>query len=143
MATSGISGFGTLLPWDSADLEEMTSITGPSETRGVIDLTSHDSPSSYKEFCAGLGDGGEISFEGNFISSDSAGQIAMHTDFQAGSTKTWIIKHPAWVDSSHEYPQITASGIVTALSINPGLDDKISFSGTIKVTGAPALTPAA
>lgn len=141
MTSSGISGFGTILTWDGEDIAELTSISGPSETRGTIDLTSHESGTgAYKEFCAGLGDGGEISFEGNFISTDSDGQIAMHTDFQAGDTKVWIIKHPAWVDSSHEYPQITGSGIVTAFVINPGLDDKISFSGTIKVTGKPALT---
>ena len=143
MATSAVSGYGTILTWDTADVEEMSNISGPSETAGTIDVTSHDSSDGYKEFIAGLRDGGDITFEGNFISTDSTGQIAMHTDFQAGSTKTWIIKHPAWVESSHEYPQITGSGIVTALSINPGLDDKISISGTIKVSGKPTLTAAA
>ena len=143
MTTSAVSGYGTILTWDNADVEEMSNISGPSETAGAIDVTSHDSSDGYKEFIAGLRDGGDITFEGNFISTDSTGQVAMHTDFQAGSTKTWIIKHPAWVETSHEYPQITGSGIVTAFNMGFPIDDKIPVSGTIKVSGKPTLTAAA
>jgi len=141
MTTAAVSGFGSLLSWDGVDLDEITSITGPGESRATIDVTSHDSPDSYMEFIAGLGDGGEISFEGNFIKGDTTGQIAMHTDFQAGSAKTWIIKHPAWVSSSAEYPQITGSGICTSFVIGAfPIDGKIALTGTIKVTGKPTLT---
>jgi len=138
--SSAVSGFGTKLNWDGVDLDELTSISGPSQSLDTIDVTSHDSTSAFKEFVNGLLDGGEISFEGNFVSGDSDGQIAMHTDFQAGSVKTWIIKHPAWVESSHEYPQITGSGYVTSFALSYPHDGKISVSGTIKVTGKPTLT---
>jgi len=143
MTTAAVSGNGTKLNWDGVDIAEPTSITGPSESAGSIDLSSHDSADAYKEFCAGMRDGGEISFELNFVSTDTTGQIAMHTDFQAGSTKTWIIKHPAWVSSSHEYPQITGSGHVTSFNVSFPDDDKISVSGAIKVTGKPVLTASA
>jgi predicted secreted protein len=73
------------------------------------------------------------------ITTDTNGQIAMHADFQAGSKKAFIIKLPGWVSSSHEYPQITGYGIVTAFSMNFPFDDKVSFSATIKVTGKPTL----
>lgn len=142
-ASAGVSGFGTLFNWDSVDIAELTNISGPSESAATIDVTSHDSDDGYDEFVAGIRSGGDISIEGNFISTDSTGQIAMHTDFQAGSKKTWIIKHPAWVSSSHEYPQITGSGIVTAFALGAPYNDKISFSATIKVSGKPTLTASA
>ena len=138
-ASAAISGFGTLLNWDSSDIAELTSISGPSETANTIDVTSHDSDDTYAEFVAGIRDGGEISFDGNVITTDTNGQIAMHTDFQAGSKKAFIIKLPGWVSSSHEYPQITGYGIVTAFGMNFPFDDKVSFSATIKVTGKPTL----
>ena len=136
--TSGVSGFGTKLNWDGADLAELTSISGPSESMDTIDLTSHDSTEAFREFVAGLHDGGEISIEGNFIKGDSTGQIAMHTDFQAGTVKAWIIKMPGWASA----PQIAGNGYVTAFSLDYPFDGKISFSATIKVTGKPVLTPA-
>ncbi len=139
-ASSGISGFGTLFSWGGSDIAELTNITGPGESAGTIDITNHDSDDGYEEFVAGIRSGGDISIEGNFISTDTTGQIALHTDFQAGSKKTWIIKHPAWVASSHEYPQISGSGIVTAFSMGAPYNDKLSFSATIKVSGKPTLT---
>lgn len=139
-ASSGESGFGTLLNWDSQNIAELSSISGPSETADTIDVTSHDSDDTYKEFVAGLRDGGDISFEGNLITTDTDGQIAMHTDFQAGSKKAFIVKFPDWVETTHEYPQITGNGIVTAFAADFPSDDKISLSGTIKVTGKPTLT---
>lgn len=138
MTSEAVAGFGTLLNWDTVDIAELTSISGPTETMDPIDVTSHDSPSAYREFVAGLRNGGEISIEGNFIKGDSTGQIAMHTDFQAGSVKAWIIKMPGWASA----PQVAGNGYITAFSISYPFEDKISFSATIKVTGKPVLTAA-
>lgn len=104
-----------------------------------IDLTSHDSVSAFREFAAGLRDGGEISFEGNFIKGNAAGQIAAHTDFQSGQARAWIIKHPGW---GAGVPQMSGNGFLTAFSLDYPYDSKISVSGTIKVTGKPTLAPA-
>ena len=139
MATSGVSAWNTQLEWNAEPLVELTSISGPSETMDPIDLTSHDSADAFKEFVAGLRDGGEISFEGNFIKGNAAGQIAAHTDFQAGTARAWIIKHPGWGGGT---PQISGNGLLTAFSMDYPFDGKISLSGTIKVTGMPTLAPA-
>ncbi|HUV56283.1 MAG TPA: phage tail tube protein [Dehalococcoidales bacterium] len=136
--TEAVSGFGTLLSWNGEDLAELTSISGPTESMDTIDVTSHGSASGFREFVAGLHDGGEISFEGNFIKGDSDGQIAMHTDFQTGQVRAWIIKMPGYASA----PGVAGNGYITAFSINYPFDDKISLSGTIKVTGKPVLTAA-
>lgn len=137
MASLAVSGKGTILVWNAQPVVELTSISGPTETMDTIDVTSHDSADAYREFIAGLRDGGDISFEGNFIKSDSTGQIAMYTDFQSGTKRTWTIKHPGWEAGK---PQISGEGYVTAFSMSYPFEDKISVSGTIKVTGRPLLT---
>jgi predicted secreted protein len=137
--TSGVSGYGTKLNWDEADIAELASISGPSQSMDTIELTSHGSADTFREFVAGLRSGGEISFEGNFIKGNALGQIAMHTDFQAGEKKAWIIKMPGW---SAGVPQISGYGYVTAFELSFPSDGKISISGTIRVTGMPVLAPA-
>lgn len=139
-ASSALAGMGTILHWDGADVLELTSISGPTQTMDPIDVTSHDSDDAFREFLAGLRNGGDISFEGNLIPTDTTGQVAMHADFQAGSKKAWKIKFPAWVASSHEYPEIDGDGYVTAFGPSFPYEDKISISGTIKVTGKPVIT---
>lgn len=137
--TAGVAAKGTLFNWATHDVAELTSISGPSESMDTIDLTSHDSTLAFKEFVAGLRDGGEITIEGNFILGDTNGQIAMHSDFQSGTAQTWIIKHPTWEDPGHLWPQVTASGLITAFELSYPMDGKIGFTATIKVTGKPVL----
>lgn len=49
------------------DVAEVFSITPPSETVDVIDVTHMQSPDSTREFIQGLMDPGEVSFEMNFV----------------------------------------------------------------------------
>ncbi|MDP2363717.1 MAG: phage tail tube protein [Ignavibacteria bacterium] len=133
----GVAGFGTKLTWNTVNLAELTNISGPSETMDTIDVSSHDSADRYKEFVAGLRDGGDISLEGNFIKGDTTGQVAMYADFQAGTKRAWIVKMPGWAAGK---PQIAGDGFITAFAISYPYEDKISFTATIKLTGKPTLT---
>jgi len=137
-ASDAVTAFGTQLYWDNAVILEVTSISGPSESMDPIDVTSHDSDDGFKEFIAGLHDGGEISFEGNCLVGDTTGQVAMHSDFQATTIKAWEIRFPTYASA----PKIAGNGFITAFSWSFPHDGKISFSGTIKVTGKPTYTPA-
>jgi predicted secreted protein len=134
--TSGYAARTSQLTWNSQDILELTSISGPAESQDTIDMTSHDSSDGFKEFAAGLRDGGEISFEGNFIPSDSTGQIAMHTDFQAGTVRAWTIVSPSTVFT------LSGNGYVTGWELTFPDDNKIGLKGKIKVTGKPTLTVA-
>lgn len=138
MASSGVAAWGTQFHWNDTHIAELTSISGPSETMDPIDLTSHDSPSTYREFVAGLRDGGEITIEGNFIKGDAAGQIDMHEDFQNGQAQSFELEMPNYDEND---PAYTGTGLITAFSLSFPFDDKISFSATIKITGKPTLTP--
>lgn len=134
---SAVAGFGSKLTWLATDVAELTSISGPSQSMDTIDVTSHDSADKFREFVAGLRDGGDITIEGNFIKGDASGQIAMHTDFQGGTVRAWIIKMPGWAAGK---PQMAGNGYLTAFEMSYPFEDKISFSATIKVTGKPVLT---
>ena len=131
---SGVSGFGTVLIWNYQKILELTNIGGVSQSRATIDVTSHDSPDGYQEFVAGLGDGGEIPLEGNFISSDANGQIALHTDIQGGTKRYCYIVFPMAQGGSMEGYAI-ATGFASAFPI----DNKIPLTGSLKVSGKPSM----
>jgi len=136
--SAAVTAFATVLWWDGAAILELTSISGPSESMDPIDVTSHDSDDGFKEFIAGLHDGGEISFEGMCIVGDSTGQVAMHDDFQATTIKAWEIRFPTYASA----PKIAGNGFITAFSWAFPHDGPITISGTIKITGKPTYTPA-
>lgn len=132
--TGAVSAFGTKLNWDGEDIAEVTSISGPTQKADTIEVTSHDSANAFKEFLAGLVDGGEITFEGNVDTADAAGLIAFNTDMQAREAKTCIITLPSSLGTW------TATAIATALEWNYAHDGAMKFSATVKITGKPVLS---
>ncbi len=131
-ASAGTSAFGTFLFWNGAKVLELSNISGPSETRNTIDVTTHDSDDQYAEYIAGVADGGEVTIEGNLITSDSKGQIAFHTDIQGGTKRTGFIVLPMALGKA-----FTFSGIATGFSGSYPYDDKASVSGGLKISGKP------
>jgi predicted secreted protein len=132
--TSAISAFGAQVNWNSVDIAEVISISGPSENTDSYDVTSHDSSNEFREFIAGLHDGGEVSFEANFKSSDTTGQIALHTDFQGGTSRTCQITLPDSLGN------ISGTAICTKFEFSFPVDGPARISCTIKYTGKPTLT---
>ncbi len=134
MTTAAISAYGAKINWDSVDLDEVISISGPSGSVDALDVTSHDSSNEFREYIAGLRDGGEVGFEMNFVSTDTLGQIAMHTDFQAGTAVTCQITLPDSLGN------ISGTAICTKWDWTFPHDGPVRISGTIKYTGKPTLT---
>ena len=126
------AGFGTILKYGAGTvIGELTNIGGPNQSADAIEVTNHQSPDGFREFIGGLKDGGEVTFEGNFLGGD-AGQVAIGASFISGAVESFVIVFPngyTW----------TFSGIVTAREVSPPMDDKLPFSGTIKISGKPVL----
>ena len=93
-ASVAVSAYGSTLTWNGTALAELTNITGPSMKVDTIDVTNFGSPNSFREFIVGLIDGGEVGIEGNFITSDTLGQVAFSTDFYARTSRTCVITGP-------------------------------------------------
>src|SRR5690606_33378621 len=80
MTTEAKIGHGTLFqinltPGNSPDqwdtVAEVTSVTPPSLARDTVDATHNQSTDKWREFIAGLRDGGEASVELNFVPGGS------------------------------------------------------------------------
>lgn len=74
MASNAVSAFGTLLklgdggsPESFTTVAELRTISGPSINADAIDVTTHNTPTPFRRFIAGLLDGGDVTFELNFI----------------------------------------------------------------------------
>lgn len=113
----------------------LTSIGGLELSADTIDVTTLDSVGGYREFISGIKDAGEVSIEGYFDSTTGKGQKELYNLFKSGATKTFTILFPSETKTSWEF-----EGVVTGFSTSAGLEDPISFSATIKVSGAPTLT---
>lgn len=112
-------------------IASLTSIGGVDITADDIDVTAHDSTDGYREFIQGLKDGGSVTLEGNF--THVASQIGLKTLLDSGDVVAMKIEFP---DALATW---TFSGYVNALSTSAPMEDKISFSASVKVTGKPVL----
>ena len=130
--TDAASGHGTNLIWNKHRVAEISGISGPSQSRATIDVTSHDSE-GWREFIGGLASGGEISLEGNLIVEDIGGQVAFHTDMQAGTVRECLIILPMSIGAMFK-----CDGFPQGFSSSFPVDDKISWSGSITMKGRPS-----
>jgi hypothetical protein len=103
---------------------------GPSGSAGEIDVTNLGSTA--KEFLMGLRDEGSITFDCLFDPNDS-GQVKMR-ESRAGRTKShWAIKLSS---PTTKVWQMDGDGYVTGYAISGKVDDKVSLSAAIRITGA-------
>lgn len=144
MSTNARIGYGTLFksgngasPEVFATLAEVTAITPPAMARDTVDASHEESPGAWREFIAGMKDGGEVSLELNFVPGGSAAAALMaELDLDGPqATKNRQILFP---DGSY----FSFAGILTAFEPDAPLDDKMSGSATFKVTGKPTLVQA-
>ncbi|MBR1193238.1 phage tail tube protein [Bradyrhizobium sp. AUGA SZCCT0160] len=144
MATSARIGYQTLFktgngasPEVFTTLAEVTGITPPAMARDTVDATHEESPGAWREFIAGLKDGGEVGLELNFIpggSATTALMAEMDLDGPLASKNRQIL----FPDGSY----FSFAGILTGFEPDAPLDDKMAASVTFKVTGKPTLVQA-
>ena len=143
-ATAGTSGYGTLLqigdgagPEVFTTIAEVVTISGPSLTREVIDMTNHGSPNSWREFVAGLLDGGDLTFTINYLPVNATHKKAtggLLQDLVDGTKRNFQL---VFTDSGTTTWTIPA--IITGFSPNAPIDDKLSADVSLKVAGEPTL----
>ena len=131
---AGSSAFGTSLSIDAGatTIANLTNIGGLNVSVDTIDVSDHDSADDYKEYVAGMLDGGEVSIAGN-VSTAAAANI-LKTAMETRATSSCIITYPTT-------PAITwtFTGLVTGLEMEAPHDGKIGFSGSIKASGKPVI----
>jgi len=124
---AGIASKGTILKRATVAVGNITTLSGPNMTAATIDVTDYDSDAM--EYKAGLVDGGEVSFDINFMST--ASQQAVRDDLGVNPGAAYVIEFPTGAGS------VAFSALVTAFSMTAGgVNDKLSASVTLKVSGA-------
>lgn len=112
----------------------LTSIGGLDLSADTIDVTTLDSDGAYREFIAGFKDAGEVSLEGYLELEAGKGQKELYDLFESGEVEDFTILFPNNMGSWQ------FKGVVTGFSTGADLEDPLSFSATIKVSGKPTLT---
>lgn len=145
MTTTGaISAFGTLLKiGDGASptetfttIAEVTDIGGPSLKLATIEATSHSSTDGWIEKIGGLLDGGELSFDVSFIPTNAT------QNFSTGLIYAMVNRTVR--NFKLVFPNLSATtwafaALVTGFEPKEPIDDKLSASVTLEITGKPTL----
>ena len=126
-----MKAFGTKFKRDDTVIAKVVSIDGPSMEREEIEVTAHDSEDGFREFVPGLADAGEISLELRFIPTD-ASHLGLLSDFEDGTEKNYKLEFPDETEWSFD-------GFPTSFEPTAEMEDVLSASVTIKLTGKPTL----
>jgi predicted secreted protein len=141
MSTNAKIGHGALLkvaddnsPASYITVGEITSITMPGIARDAVDATHSESTQKWREFIAGLKDGGEVSAELNFVpgSTGMTRLLAQLDQDELSSCKITLPTTPAY--------EWQFDAILTGLESEAPVDDKMTATVTFKVSGKPVLT---
>ena len=111
--------------WTS--IAEVNSIGGIEVTRDTVEATTLDSEGGYREYIAGLRDGGSPSLNMNFTAE---GYDLLKSDIESDAAVSYRVVLPDDVYS------FTFSAFVTALSLGEVVpDDRVQADCTFKITG--------
>lgn len=142
--SNATSGFGTLLKiGDGATptegfttVAEVISISGPALALGTIEVTNMSSASNYREFVAGLKDAGEVKLDINFLPTDGTqdASAGLLKDFDDRTLRDFQLVFPDASTTTWSF-----SAFITAFSPSAKVDDRLTASVTLRVSGAPVL----
>jgi hypothetical protein len=134
-AAKGVTfGYGSPL----TTVANVKSISGPKLSAEQIDVTTHDSSGSYREFVQSFKDSGEVSLNLVYDPSDttqgnSTGLLSL---FNSGAVTAFAISYPM----TSPVKKLTFSGIVTGYDWgNAEISSALEATVMIKVSGAVTL----
>lgn len=137
--SNALLGYGSIFsiisdasPASYVEVAEVTNITPPSANIDQIDVTHMQSPNRYREFISGLIDGGEASFDMNFVpgsTSDDRLFELLTLPVGASRRRSCKITYP----NGHNW--IFDAELVGYEPTIP-TDDKMSATVTFKVSGS-------
>lgn len=138
MTTEASIGHGSLFERSSNGLStgvfstvgEVLNISPPSMTRDVVDATHMQSPQRWREYIAGLKDGGEMSIETNHVPGSAATTAAL-ADINSDTPGYYKITFP-------DETEWGFAAFMTGIEISDPLDDKMTATYTFQLTGKPA-----
>lgn len=141
--TSARLGYGTLLQAGNSTDGASTSYTTIAEVRDIslpqrslelLDATHQESPDGYQEYVPGLKDGGEVSFEVNWL-PDATTQANLVTDFENRTRRDFKI-----IESNTAASYWTFTAYVSKIAPEAPVQGVARASFTLRISGKPTLT---
>jgi predicted secreted protein len=128
-------GSGTpSVPGSYTTIAEITKIQRSGSKMDIVDVTNMDSIGAYREKLPTLLDGGDISFDANYVPGDTT-QQSLQTLFDGRTLKPWQIVLP---DTRGTW---NLNAYVTSDDFDLSVDKASTFSGKLTITGKPVFTP--
>ena len=118
----------------SATLTNVTNVSGLDSDVEEIDVTSHDSTGSYREFVASFIDAGEVQFDLNFDPNETTHRATTGGILYLRDQRLevpWKIKFPGTPAHS-----VSFKGFVKSAPLDLPYDDKATATVTVRVTGS-------
>lgn len=133
-STTPQAAAGTAITWAGHDIGYMVDIGYSGISMDTLEVTSHDSSNYFKEFVAGLLDGGEVTITLRFIPGDTTGQKYLWADIKARTERQVIITLP-------DATTWTFNALATKFGdFTMGDEESVQGSLTLKVTGEPTFS---
>ena len=111
-------------------IAECSNVKGPDEKVSLLDCTNFDS--SAKEYKTGLSDGQPVTFDANFIGSDTQ-QQGLRTDLRAGSIRDFkFIANDSVGDPTYV---IFSALVIMVPGLSGGVDAILKGAWELKPTG--------
>ena len=127
-ASLATSGYGTVLNRIATPIAEVQSITGPGIALGTAEATHLSSPDAWREYIATLLEGGEVSFDLNFL--PAVHELDLLADMIARVPQDFTIE---WTDVATTVWGFSA--FVTKFTPTAPVEGKLTASCTLKVSG--------
>lgn len=133
MPSPAIFAMGTILKKGATAIAEVRSIGAISIQRDALDVTVHKTTGLYRDFIAGLIDGGEVPFGINFLPNNATHDEAtgLIKDMDDGSTDSYSLTWPAAAGS------MTFDAFVRQFQINAPIDNVLGADVSLKIDGRP------
>jgi predicted secreted protein len=151
MTTQAKIGYGNLFqildttasPDTWTTVGEVVNITPPSFARDAQDATHTESTEGWREFIPGLKDAGEISAELNLVPDSNTMDLILATfDSDALQQVRILFKDGVQTGPTPTCSRFTCTGIITGFPLEAPMDDKMSATVTVKISGKPTFVRA-
>lgn len=143
---AGIKAIGSKLSVDTSStstaswqqIANLTSIGEIGIESDEIDVTTLDSTGDFKEFIGGAKDGGTVELEGNFVTD--AGLTQLYTLAGSRAVKHFKVEYPLTGTQTNAAKWEFDGYVASCKDGEKTVDGLITFSASIRVTGAPTFT---
>ena len=124
-----IKSFGVAVTVATNIIGGLTDVTLPEVEVTDIDTTTHDSSGGFREFVGGLKDGGVVTLSGDYNIAD-AGQTYLRNPANVGTTPVAVVV--TFSDDS----TATFNAVVKGYGVNNPLDEVVTFTASLRISGS-------